>query len=660
MTYVILLDGFDTEGWENIQTLFLPSFAEDNVKIFLASEMDRAIEIDDTLDRNMQHTFIFMTVQKARRKEIGTSLIEKYRYKTLLKKIHSEFPYCEHHQNILFVIDRIPKDIGNGLYNDNDKEIAFSLDKDGYLNTVEDHPYFFTLNDILKIKTSIYELIHMSDEITKEQYAEDIENIVIQIVEKKVKAIEDGTPYQTCASLLQLAKKHFIEAFWKLDLTSLERRESLIEMTIKRVFHETVGISESLKHITILTYRPEKINEEDYIAHITIASMISLIANRTQNVLKKDWFEIQKLEVDKEYLLRSLERLSSIKLPEIPQEKEVIKIYNIDHLNHNIEPFTQEHVFRAIDGIPWFYSTKKERVLKMKIEQVWDKMNDELEQMSQSLKLSRKAIYDHPGEKTDKEFSHEEIKEESMKGIETQYINSTHSKKLIEENLLQLAKDKIKGMFSSQFEKLPGFGFYILSLLMLFGCAFLISLIPLEIWTTLSLTVVALIFVLSLLLISLVPLWFYRRKVILFLKDYIHKIEKIQYQAKEWYDERIEEYKYGYETKLRYENRIIFRKSFKKIEEKKQKWKLHNNRVNELNKTAYSIAKYSDISLHREEKTLSLSLIEQDMDFVKEYALFPEKTHINEVVTDITMTNREMESFGIIRGIEIKPVRNGV
>jgi hypothetical protein len=53
-------------------------------------------------------------------------------------------------------------------------------------------------------------------------------------------------------------------------------------------------------------------------------------------------------------------------------------------------------------------------------------------------------------------------------------------------------------------------------------------------------------------------------------------------------------------------------------------------------------------------------VIDQDMDQVKEYALFPEKTRLNEVVTDRTMTNHEMVCFGVLKKIVIKPVMNGV
>jgi len=144
------------------------------------------------------------------------------------------------------------------------------------------------------------------------------------------------------------------------------------------------------------------------------------------------------------------------------------------------------------------------------------------------------------------------------------------------------------------------------------------------------------------------------------LKNYIDTIRKIQENAHLWNDERIEEYKHTYEAKLKYENRIFFRGKLKEIEETKKKWKLHNNRVNELNNIAYDIAERSDLTIEPEEIYLPSSTIEQDMLLVREYALFPEKKHLDEVITDRTMTNKDMNCFGMIKMIEIKRIENGV
>ena len=48
------------------------------------------------------------------------------------------------------------------------------------------------------------------------------------------------------------------------------------------------------------------------------------------------------------------------------------------------------------------------------------------------------------------------------------------------------------------------------------------------------------------------------------------------------------------------------------------------------------------------------------MLLVREYALFTEKKHLDEVITDRTMTNKDMYCFGMIKMIEIKRIENGV
>ena len=175
MTYVILFDGFDTEGWESIQMLFEPSFAADEVKIYSAASFGRAIEIDDIIDRNIQHTFVYLTVQKPRRRGKNGSLVEVYRYKTLLDRIRKEFSYCGNHQNVLLVVDRIPRDIGSGLYVDHDKEIAMALDRFGYLDTHTEQDYYFTIDDIYAIKNKIFELIHTAERVSPELFGKEIE-----------------------------------------------------------------------------------------------------------------------------------------------------------------------------------------------------------------------------------------------------------------------------------------------------------------------------------------------------------------------------------------------------------------------------------------------------------------------------------------------------
>ncbi len=661
MTYVILFDGFDTEGWESIQKLFEPSFADDGVKIYPSQYLSRAMEIDDIIDRNVQHTFIFLTVQKPRRKEKNDSLVEKYRYKTLLEKIRVEFPYCEHHQNILCVIDRIPKNIGSGLYIDREKETALALDKFGYLDAHKEHAHFFTIDDVYKIKKEIFELIHTAEKVTEELFGQEIEKIIHDETERKINVLQENIETSTCITRLKSMQEAFLSAFWQLELTSYEKRENLIENTLKRIFGETIGIMDSLRHISILTYRPEKIHEEDSETHITIASLISLIANRSENVMSKGWFEVSKLETDKGYLGRSLEHLSSVRLPELPDEKIIVNIHNIDQFNHTLEPFKDENIFSPIGNISWIYGKKREREIKNDIDNIWDKMDQEFDLLLENLTISKNDIYEHPGAKTDKEFTYQEVKEEAHKAVNTNNPKSYDTKDQIQDMLKKVSKTTTKGKFANYFEKLPSAGIYFLSLITFFMIVFLVSLIPVELWSKkLPLFLIDSAIFVILFLISFIPIWYFRKKIIVFLLDYLNKIKEIQREAHTWHDECIEEYKYSYETKLKYENRIFFRKKLKEIEDIKKKWKLHNNRVNELNKIANDLAARLDLSIDTKEVFLPLSIIEQDVSHVNDYALFTEKKHVEELVTDRTMSNKDMYCYGIIKMIEIKRIENGV
>jgi len=511
MTYVILFDGFDTEGWESIQMLFEPSFTEDEVKIYSATSFGRAIEIDDIIDRNVQHTFIYLAVQKPRRKEKNRSLVETYRYKTLLDRIRDEFSYCGNHQNVLLVVDRIPKDIGNGLYVDQDKETALALDRFGYLDTHTDHHHYFTIDDIYAIKNKIFELIHTAERVTVDLFEKEIEEIVHQEMKKKIETFGDSEDAETCINRIHEVKKNFLKAFWQLDLSSFERREGLIENAIKRIFGETIGILGSLSSIAILTYRPTKIHEEDSKTHITIASLVSLIANRGEKVLQKGWFEIAKIEIDKNYLQRALEHLASIRLPVLHNEKVTVNIHNIEQLNHTLEPFKDENSFNYIEGVPWWYSMKKERGIKEEIDYIWNKMNDEIERLMDNLILNKNAIYGHPGAKTDKEFSYKEVKEESHRAVDDTYAKSTYTKEAIDEMLDGVDTHMVKGRFENFFDKLPGKGSYLLFMGIFTLIVLAVTAIPIEIWSKLLFALIGTTVVVALFVISFVSIYFFRK-----------------------------------------------------------------------------------------------------------------------------------------------------
>ena len=659
MTYVILYDGFDTEGWESIQKLFEPSFFDDNIKIYMQSDFARAMEIEDIIDRNIRHTFLFLTVQKPRRKVKSVSLVEKYRYKTLLDEIRAEFPFCEYHQNILCVIDRIPKNIGNGLYMEEEKEMALSLDKFGYLDSNKE-TYFFTMDDLLHIQSKIYTLIQASEKITKDKFEKEIDDIVRLEVDKKVESLQGKDGTGTCVERMRKMQTTFLEAFWQLELSSFERREKLILHTLKRVFSETIGILGSLNHISILTYRPEQIHEEDSEMHITIASLISLIANRTETVLKQGWFEVAKMETNKDYLGRALKELYSIRLPEIQNEKTTVRIHNVLQLTHPLEPFKEEKIFKPIEDIPWKYSSKGERRIKEKIDQVWDSMHTEIDLLSQNLQLSKDDIYSQVGTKTDIEFTYHEIKEEANKAIITQYQSSDMTREKVEDDLNSVSKDKMRAKFANYFDKLPSLGTYLLSLFVFFMIIFLITLIPEEVWTKVSLGLIDSVILITLFLLSWIPIWYFRQKVIRFLFEYIEKIKNIQINAHKWHDSEIEHFKYSFETKLKYENRIYFRQKLQEVERRKKKWKLHNNRVYELNKIAKDIAISLDLTLDAEEKWLPLSIIEEDISLTKEYALFNQKNKVEEIITDRSKMNYDVSCYGIIKNLEIQRIENGL
>jgi len=661
MTYVILLDEFDTEGWLQTQTLFTPSFFSDQVKIYSSSAMDRALEIEDLIDRGSRHTFLFLSVQRELRADDTLLSIRRYRYKTIFERIKKEFVYCKEHLNVLLIIDRIPHERSSGEYVDRHKSLAIELDKQGFVEDNSLYPYLISRNEFMMLYSEVVTIVHREDDIDnarKQSLLLTLEPLLESHLLKRFEAMEHREELEQYIKNIKLLKEQFLQDFVGLDLSSFDLREHILLTMMQGLFAEIIGIHTSLQQITLVNYAPDDIYLDDGEMNITIASLISLISNRQEHLFKQGWFEIDTLETDRSYLAQSLANLVALDLPERPENKKAVTLHDLEQIVLDVPPPTQDDI-KSLDDIPYVYYRKRELELINEVEEAYSMISAEIYRVKDALVKSKEEIYLHPGAPVSVTLNIEQLEVRSKEVIIPVHDKQHEPSILFEKEFQQLRMQEFKEKLRNSYRKLPRtwLSAWMISIILL------ITLVP----TVLSYhdrleNVFSLANILIIVTLVLISFWFYgllRATLTSKIRNYRRRLRGIQMGLYKWFEDSVVQYQLVFRTKLMFENRERCRNVFREIQEDEKQWMLHQNKIKTLKKQAKEIMRSCHFDTESNSSFLKRSDIELDTTRVLAYSLFPHKKKVSEVIIDQKMSTNAIECYGFITKLKLSRFEMG-
>ena len=651
MTYIIFLDGFDTEGWRHIESLFLPSFKVDEIVLYPAEHKERAIEMQDLLDATQEHTFLFFSVQHERPHTQDGSNIRKYRYKHLIEKIDEEFSFTRPYERMLCVIDRIPKIQATGYYVDEDKEFAMQLDRYGYVENNTDHPYFFSKFDMEILSQELSEafLLH-SDVRTK------VPEIVKKHIEAKKVHVEEGHPGSVYMERLQIVEEKFLKEFTLLSLEEIEFPDKLLKNSLYQIFSSVIGVGDTVKSMTLLTYRPPTKHHEEVETNITIASLMSLLSNRERKEFKKGWLEAE-IDIDREYLQRSLQRLASLEMPHQPIQNIHVSVHDIKNMLVGDKTKALEQVeFDA--AIPFFYSSNQEDKIVEQMERMYADLEKQIVQTEERLIAERNRIYSHPETLTEETLSIEDLENKANAPILSDY-SSVESIEDMKTQLKRIPVFKYIEKLRMKFRKLMLLPQVIVTFL-LFTIIMVLPSVASYIEHTRYIASLTNI-VLPLVLFSLfaVSILYFRSGIRKLLLAYEKELHHFQELLEHCYKNCLDRYSKTFKNKLLFENREKYRAKLREVEAEERMRSYHYSRVESLNQEARLIADLLEMKLEYVDTFIPADTYKKDVDQVMEYALFNEKYEIKDIIINVKKHLSNIEIYGNIDHMVIHEIEVG-
>ena len=662
MTYVILLDEFDTEGWLQTQALFAPSFFSDQVKIYTANSRDRALEIEDLIDRSTHNTFLFLSVQRELRADDHLLTIRRYRYKTLFERIREEFSYCSKYENLLLVVDRIPHEHSSGEYVDKHKRLAIELDKQGFVEDNSQHSYLVSRDEFLALYSDVLELLlreDILDTTVKAQLVAPITSLLesglLQRFDKAIQASNLERYYQN----MLLLKERFIEEFLRLDFSVFDHREHVLRTMMQGLFGEIIGIRDVLDKITLLNYTPENIYLDDGEMNITIASLISLISNRQERVFTSGWFEVETLKTDRSYLSHALARLVALELPEKHENKREVTVHDLEQIILDVPPPPRDEI-KPLNDLPYLYRRKRELELIQEVEGAFKMMQTEIAHVKEALIQAKEDIYLHPGTPVTLTLTIERLRVRSNEAIIPDYNREDEPLPAFERSFKMLRMQELKERVRNSYRKLPRTWTFSWMLLLIMITTFVPILMGYHKQLEVVFSLANLLIVLTLIGIIL---WFYVKlkvKLQTLLSDYRSQLRSVQKDLYNWYGVSVSQYESMFRTKLMFENRELYRSALRHIEEDEKQWTIHQNKIKTLNKQAKEIMHSCGLEASSSTSAfLPRSIIEFDPNQTLEYALFPEQKNMAEVITDQKMNMNAIFCYGVITKLQLRRFKMG-
>lgn len=673
MTYLIAMDGFEGDSWKNILTLVEPSFYSDKTEVYFASQKDVSILIEEIMPIEGAHLFIFLVAQlgeakEGREQKIEIDKVEKYRLKRTIEKIKKQFPYVTQYNSIVLSVDDHKHIEGSEQYEENEKQIAYELDRSGYIDSDFSQEYFFDSQELRGLddhyqqfkETYCGTLSHPAglDELKRfEEIKSEIKKSCTSLIDSKKKRIGEIKTRDPIAAQLDKLLEVFHTRVDSISIDKFDSSTSVPSNIMGELLLGSCSLRDDLNDFTIIEYPYG--NEFDIRLFLNIVSMISLIHNSdNRELLRRSWWiRVDTLDVDTKYLLEELSRLAGLEFGQTIETDNIqVELNNTDNISSESE--IPNIVHDAPIRVSVWYSKKEEDILKGLINTSYSTLSNSINEIEKYMTRLKKNIHAHSVVKRSEEYTVDEIKNRLKEEIKTPQVSYHDTIEKIKKEFNEFEIDRFIGLAIDEFQKTPSFtAFFGLMLL-----SALLALVPYAVvifkdfdpshWHY------YIFFTIPFMLFTVVGVYYLvtlKKPLKKLLKKYHEKISALGYRIEEWQNNIIKKYNEMLSLKLENENRMILQSALKLFEDSSNKKKYHANMIRFINdKAKNDIGVQFGFQVEGQHKEINPD-INLSAKEIEDYSLFREKRSI-EISIDTTLNISDIKIHGYLSQIKFKKI----
>lgn len=666
MTFLVVVSGFENEGWKSTLRLVEPSLFADEITVYNASQPDVATLIEETMPLDERHMFIFLASQRATWRGDQDQKIEHYRIKKTIEDIKHAFPFVAEHTNVLLLADDHRHIVGSTNYAEKEKQIAFEIDKQGF--TFHDNKtYFFSENDLkkldetfeqfMRVEYSVMPQPHGREEIKRfERLKEEICTACKDLIVSKKKNLPDDADSKY-SQLLETVSDDFCS---KMHAISLERNESNLSKpssVLAEILAKRFSVREEFDAFTVIEYPYRK--DFDTRLFLDIISLVSILRHSDdKSLLINYWLRIANIEIDKDRLSKALGSAEGLRLKDEKIETLSIEINDIENLSLPSDAMHIEHV-SSIDSPKW-YSEQEEHILEELVDGAYNDLYSSMEDVTQHLQKIKKKIHNHDVARKKISIAPALLKEYIKTTIDAPKISYHDSIAKIKKEIEAINIESFTRMVVDDFRKIPRFSTYFGLLIMFWIVASVLYVVvnyqdfdPQK-WQHY--------------LFALLPIFLYvgagsyflfsmRSRLATLLDTYRKKLSGITQRLESWQNNTIAKYHELFRLKLEHENRDIFQMRYEAYKIWQEKREYHEERIGFLNRKAQELQRFFKVTSQVSRKEISPDM-DKGAKEIMDYSLFREKTRVEEIVVDIGKYVRDIEAYGYISTMQLDKILN--
>ncbi len=643
MSIVVIMDGFEYEGWRNLSTLVEPSFNQDGLVVYYKAN-NNLEEIEDLLPIHNNTLIFVFPIEEA----TENSRIELFRHKNHIKKIARLFPYFKDTNNLVLTVD-----MTTSRQFKNAKKQAKKLEQIGSIDDPSFEESYFSVKELENITNKIesfknsLDQSHNFTELDVQKFAQfkqELHTTTQDLVNSK--NLAEDTAKEIKSSLEQF--------FTSFNTTQIEEQELNISQEIKKCLTQSFTIYKDLNDFTLIDYTyDDEINAEFY---LNILSLFSIVHNSKDKLNLTYWFEIDEITNTKRDILNeNMQKLMQKSISNKLAQEFTVEVNDMDNLNLNWEQIKLPPIAINDMSIPYFNSLQNKDSFQHELRGTHQDVADAIKGIKNNLIKIKQTIYNHTPNTIERKLTFEQLETEANKHLKQENYNYKDSMIEIEKSFLELKISNLISNCTSVIDKLPTLGQFLF-----IAPLVIVVLILLPLYLTQQLfenTALLAIIAGGYLLISWLLIFKTRKILKYYLQRYQQKLHPLMTRIKNWQHNTILKFKAVFIQKLNEENHRTYKTKLEQVSLKKSKINSHKQQLR--TKQAFVQDLQNNLNLSKgninNHKEIEIDLNKSPAEII-ELSLFPNKHEVN-ITIDINQITKP-HVYGNIESISFIKIAN--